>query len=106
MWLGAGVDFPLGRAYRLGLFAGFGLAGEAAPLFTAGMRFQLNPVLPDEDRDGVGGIADDCPLLKEDRDGFEDRDGCPDLDNDHDGFPDDEDACPIDPAGDFSDDGC
>jgi len=106
VWLGAGVDFPLSRAYRLGMVAGFGLVGEAVPLFTAGLRFTWNPVLPDEDRDGVGGVADQCPLLAEDLDGTDDDDGCPDLDNDGDGFPDDEDACPDQPAGDFSDDGC
>jgi hypothetical protein len=51
-------------------------------------------------------VADECPLLAEDRDGYEDGDGCPDHDNDGDGFPDDEDQCPDQPAGDFSDDGC
>jgi hypothetical protein len=89
------------------MYLGFGVVGEAAPLFSSGLRFIWNPVLPDEDRDGVGGVADECPLLAEDRDGFEDSDGCPDTDNDQDGFPDDEDACPVDPAtDDFSDDGC
>jgi hypothetical protein len=107
VWLGGGVDFPLSRAYRLGLHLGFGVAGEASPLFSAGLRFMWNPVLPDEDRDGVGGVADECPLIAEDRDGFEDSDGCPDLDNDRDGFPDDEDACPLEPTtDDFSEDGC
>jgi len=107
VWLGAGLDFPLSRAYRLGMYLGFGVAGEAAPLFSTGLRFVWNPVAPDEDKDGVGGAADECPLIAEDRDGFEDSDGCPDNDNDGDGFPDDEDACPLDPpADDFSDDGC
>jgi hypothetical protein len=107
VWLGGGVDFPLTRAYRLGMFAGFGVAGEASPLFSAGLRFKWNPVLPDEDKDGVGGTADECPLIAEDRDGYEDSDGCPEYDNDADGFPDDEDVCPNDPAADsFSEDGC
>ena len=104
--VGAGVDLPVTRAYRLGLWAGIGPAGEEVPRFTAALRFFFEPVLRDEDEDGVRGAADECPLLAEDRDGFEDGDGCPDLDNDSDGFPDDEDACPIDPAGRFSDDGC
>jgi len=106
VWLGGGVDFPVSRARRLGLFAGFGLDGVMSPVFSAGLWFAWMPVLPDEDGDGVGGASDECPLLAEDRDGFEDGDGCPDLDNDEDGFPDDEDACPDEPAGDLSDDGC
>jgi len=51
-------------------------------------------------------VSDRCPLLAEDRDGFEDDDGCPDRDNDRDGFPDDEDRCPLDPADKSSEDGC
>ncbi|MBW2276152.1 MAG: transporter [Deltaproteobacteria bacterium] len=107
VWLGGGLDFPLSRAYRLGMYIGFGVVGEASPLVSAGLRFIWNPVMPDEDEDGVGGVADECPLMAEDRDGFEDSDGCPDDDNDDDGFPDDEDACPLEPiTDDFSDDGC
>jgi hypothetical protein len=106
VWLGGGVDFPMSRQHRLGLFAGFGLVGETLPDFQIGVRFSWLPVLPDEDRDGVGGVSDRCPLLAEDRDGFEDDDGCPDRDNDRDGFPDDEDACPNEPANGASEDGC
>lgn len=101
-----GVDFPTSRLHRLGMFAAVGVVGEEVPDFQVGMRFTWMPIMPDEDRDGVGGAADECPLLPEDRDGFEDSDGCPDGDNDRDGFPDDEDECPLDPAGDFSEDGC
>ena len=106
VWLGAGLDFPLGRLHRLGLNIGAGLTGEVTPSFTFGFTLTWNPVLPDEDKDGVSGTSDECPLLKEDHDGFEDDDGCPDLDNDTDGFPDDEDKCPLEPGDDFSDDGC
>ncbi|MFO8072015.1 MAG: hypothetical protein R6V85_09095 [Polyangia bacterium] len=106
VWLGGGVDFPITRLHRLGLFLGFGVAGEEPPLFSAGLRFSWQPVLPDEDGDGIRGARDECPLMAEDYDGFEDEDGCPDLDNDEDGFPDDEDACPDKPAESFSDDGC
>ena len=104
--LSAGLDFPLGRLHRLGLNIGAGLTGEAPPSFTVGATLMWQPVLPDEDRDGVTGAADECALLKEDWDGFQDDDGCPDLDNDRDGWPDDEDKCPLTPCDDFSEDGC
>jgi hypothetical protein len=105
VWLGGGVDFPLGRRNRFGLLAGFGL-GEVAPLFTLAARLTFVPVPRDEDADGLTGSGDECPLFPEDLDGFEDSDGCPDGDNDKDGFPDDEDACPNDAAGPESEDGC
>jgi hypothetical protein len=104
--LAGGVDFPLGRLRRMAITTGVGLTGEAAPTFTFGLTLWWVPVPPDEDKDGVGGLRDECPLLLEDWDGFEDKDGCPDLDNDKDGFPDDEDRCPLVAADDFSDDGC
>ncbi len=106
VWLGGGLDFPLGRLHRLALGVGFGATGETVPAFTLGVSLLWQPVLPDEDHDGVAGAADQCRLLKEDHDGFEDDDGCPDLDNDKDGFPDDEDRCPLQPADNFSEDGC
>lgn len=106
LWLGAALDFPAGRMHRVALGVGFGLVGETVPSFTFGASLLWEPVLPDEDNDGVTGRRDKCPLLKEDLDGFQDEDGCPDLDNDADGFPDDEDLCPLQPAGNFSDDGC
>jgi OOP family OmpA-OmpF porin len=52
------------------------------------------PPNPDPDGDGVVGVADKCPLVAEDKDGFEDDDGCPDPDNDKDGIPDAQDKCP------------
>jgi len=105
VWLGLGVDFPLGRANRFGLSAGLGV-GEAAPAFAIAARLTFEPVLPDEDGDGLRGGADACPLFPEDRDGFADGDGCPDGDNDGDSFPDDEDACPDRAGGESSADGC
>jgi OOP family OmpA-OmpF porin len=50
---------------------------------------------PDPDNDGVVGAADKCPMVAEDKDGFEDEDGCPDNDNDKDGIPDAQDKCPL-----------
>lgn len=107
VFAGGGVDFPAGRHGRLSTYLEVGLDGATAPSALLSLSFQLGPVQPDEDQDHVGGLTDQCPVLKEDLDGFEDRDGCPDLDNDKDGFPDDEDRCPNQPAAsDFSPDGC
>jgi outer membrane protein OmpA-like peptidoglycan-associated protein len=56
--------------------------------------------VPDPDNDQVGILdADDrCPLVPEDRDGFEDEDGCPDTDNDQDTVLDPNDNCPLAPG--------
>lgn len=59
----------------------------------------------DPDGDGIAGNLDACPMIAEDRDGFEDSDGCPDPDNDRDGLPDPRDRCP-DQAGPGENQGC
>ena len=67
------------------------------------------PDLRDTDHDGILNDKDKCPLVAEDRDGFEDDDGCPDDDNDKDGILDSEDKCPNqseDHDGFEDDDGC
>jgi outer membrane protein OmpA-like peptidoglycan-associated protein len=51
----------------------------------------------DTDHDGIPDSVDKCPLIPEDKDGFQDADGCPDLDNDGDGIPDVDDKCPNEP---------
>ena len=54
-------------------------------------------------------VADKCPLIPEDIDGFEDQDGCPDKDNDQDGIVDARDRCPDQPEnidGIEDEDGC
>jgi outer membrane protein OmpA-like peptidoglycan-associated protein len=51
----------------------------------------------DQDKDGIFDNFDRCPLLPEDKDGFEDSDGCPDTDNDHDGIVDALDQCMMQP---------
>ena len=48
----------------------------------------------DTDEDGILDSSDECPLIPEDIDGFEDEDGCPEQDNDEDGIADLYDACP------------
>lgn len=67
------------------------------------------PGYVDTDGDGIPDSQDQCPLLAEDWDGFQDLDGCPDLDNDQDGIPDVRDQCPNDPEtynGYYDFDGC
>jgi outer membrane protein OmpA-like peptidoglycan-associated protein len=75
-----------------------------------GSLLAINPLnLPDADYDGVPDVDDQCPLVVEDHDGFQDDDGCPDLDDDNDGIPDVEDRCPRDPetVNNYEDeDGC
>ena len=48
----------------------------------------------DQDGDGIPDDVDQCPLLAEDYDGYQDHDGCPEDDNDDDGIPDRDDKCP------------
>jgi hypothetical protein len=67
------------------------------------------PDIRDSDGDGIPNDKDKCPLIAEDKDGFQDDDGCPDDDNDGDRRPDSEDKCPNDAEdidGFEDDDGC
>ncbi|HZJ64159.1 MAG TPA: thrombospondin type 3 repeat-containing protein [Kofleriaceae bacterium] len=67
------------------------------------------PDMRDSDGDGIPNGRDRCPLVPEDKDGFEDDDGCPDDDNDGDHRPDATDQCPNqaeDIDGFEDDDGC
>ena len=67
------------------------------------------PDVRDSDGDGIQNARDKCPLIPEDKDGYQDDDGCPDDDNDGDRRPDATDKCP-DVAEDIDgfddDDGC
>ncbi|MDB5050147.1 MAG: Myxococcales trans domain protein [Fibrobacteres bacterium] len=118
--LGAGLGWrtPIGLSIRVG--------GLAAPVawnpyrsltFVSAkgqeqtLRYRLQPTLSgflqiawegfplrrDRDHDGVPDARDGCPLVPEDRDGFQDEDGCPDPDNDGDGVLDGSDGCPYAP---------
>jgi outer membrane protein OmpA-like peptidoglycan-associated protein len=93
-------------------------AGGGTPIFEgygtsrlrvfADARWSWGPTA-DADGDGVPDIRDQCEILPEDRDGFEDGDGCPDADNDGDGVLDTEDRCPgeaEDVDGVDDEDGC
>jgi hypothetical protein len=89
---GAGLDRAIG-APQARFFASIGYA----------------PDVRDSDGDGVQNAKDQCPLIPEDMDGADDRDGCPDDDNDGDRRPDGEDKCPAqaeDLDGFDDDDGC
>ncbi len=93
------------------LGAGGGLTrGIGAPAFRVVLGVGYEYVEdPDPDKDGIKYDADKCPLVPEDKDGFQDVDGCPDPDNDKDGILDAKDRCPLDPedADKFEDeDGC
>ncbi|MBN2526019.1 MAG: transporter [Deltaproteobacteria bacterium] len=105
VWFGGAIDFPGAADRRLGLFGSF-LIGGADRGVRLGIQWSGIAKDRDEDRDGILLRHDQCPLLREDVDGFKDEDGCPDLDNDMDSFPDSEDACPLQKGGEFSMDGC
>lgn len=80
-----------------------------APAMKAAPRAVTPPRFVDTDGDGIPDEQDQCPLMAEDWDGFQDFDGCPDLDNDRDGIPDIRDQCPNDPEtynGYYDFDGC
>jgi outer membrane protein OmpA-like peptidoglycan-associated protein len=85
-------DLQLFAAAGPGLSEGY---GTPVVRVVAGAAWSNAP--RDLDGDGVPDDVDRCPLVPEDRDGFEDEDGCPDPDNDHDGIPDAADKCPNDP---------
>jgi outer membrane protein OmpA-like peptidoglycan-associated protein len=94
------LELLLGARQRLGAFQIYGALGPGlddgygTPVFrvVAGGSWSNAPL--DVDHDGVPDDIDRCPIVAEDRDGFEDADGCPDLDNDKDGIPDESDRCP------------
>ena len=90
-----------------------GGAGLVKGLGSPESRFFLSvgyaPDVRDSDGDGIPNGRDKCPLVEEDKDGFQDSDGCPDDDNDGDRRPDATDKCPNeaeDIDGFDDDDGC
>jgi OOP family OmpA-OmpF porin len=90
-----------------------GGAGLVKGIGSPESRFFLSvgyaPDVRDSDGDGIPNGRDQCPLIPEDKDGWQDNDGCPDDDNDGDRRPDATDKCP-DQAEDLDgfddDDGC
>jgi hypothetical protein len=95
-------------AFAAAIGAGLNRA-VGAPAIRGTLGVWWAPRVHDADRDGIGDDKDQCAMLPEDFDGFEDKDGCPDLDNDNDGIPDLDDLCPNQAAEegrDQNEDGC
>lgn len=97
-------------SWALMLASGLGLRDAVgAPDARGLLGVRYRPQSHDRDRDGVADGDDECPLLPEDRDGFQDDDGCEDPDNDNDWVPDADDLCPNEEAlegRDADEDGC
>ncbi|MBU1536239.1 thrombospondin type 3 repeat-containing protein [Myxococcota bacterium] len=92
---GLSASYNLGKGMRVQAGANIGIvAGVGTPLVRGLLGFKWIPAIKDTDGDGIPDEEDKCPLIKEDKDGFEDEDGCPELDNDKDGIPDAKDKCP------------
>ncbi|HEX7478252.1 MAG TPA: thrombospondin type 3 repeat-containing protein [Polyangiales bacterium] len=109
------LELDLGARVHVGELAitlggGFGLTrGLGTPDGRVLLGVLWAPADKDADADGIPDDRDQCPLLAEDHDGFQDSDGCPDPDNDNDLVPDVDDLCPNDPAlegKDDNEDGC
>jgi OOP family OmpA-OmpF porin len=104
--------FRLVTAKSLAVTVGGGAGLDRAigsPMARFFMSVGYAPDVRDSDGDGVQNAKDKCPLIPEDMDGYDDRDGCPDDDNDGDRRPDGEDKCPAnaeDLDGFDDDDGC
>ncbi len=92
------------------LGGGAGLVkGVGSPASRFFLSIGYSPDVRDSDGDGIPNAIDKCPLIPEDRDGFDDEDGCPDDDSDGDRRPDSEDKCPNEPEdldGFDDEDGC
>ncbi|HMG54846.1 MAG TPA: transporter, partial [Kofleriaceae bacterium] len=85
------------------------IKGIGAPEARLFVSLGFAPDVRDSDGDGIPNGRDRCPLVPEDKDGFQDDDGCPDDDNDGDHRPDAVDKCPNDAEdidGFEDDDGC
>ena len=107
---GGGVRILATDALALVGGLGFGLnEGIGSPELRGFLSIGWAPDTRDTDGDGIANSNDKCPLVAEDRDGFEDRDGCADEDNDGDRREDNIDKCPEkaeDLDGFDDDDGC
>ncbi|MCG8420303.1 MAG: OmpA family protein [Proteobacteria bacterium] len=115
----AGVHYRVTADTTLRLGLGSSFLGARGDLFRAMFGVVWTPVpkgsptigdsTSDIDGDDTPDMADLCPDMAEDPDGFQDGDGCPDTDNDGDGLDDARDTCPDQPEdkdGHLDDDGC
>ena len=105
-----GLRVGITRSMAVVAGAGAGLdRAIGAPNARVFVSLGYAPDVRDSDGDGIENARDKCPLVPEDKDGFQDEDGCPDEDNDGDHRPDAEDKCPNiaeDIDGFEDDDGC
>ena len=105
-----GIRFRISKSMSMLVSGGGGLVrGVGSPAVRASVSMSWAPDYGDTDNDGIANLSDQCPLLAEDIDGFEDGDGCPDDDNDGDLRADRVDQCPNDREdidGFEDDDGC
>ncbi|HTM23536.1 MAG TPA: transporter, partial [Kofleriaceae bacterium] len=93
--IAAGLRLRATKAINVVLGGGAGLVqGIGSPGLRTFVAVGWAPDTRDTDNDGVANVRDRCPLVPEDRDGFEDGDGCPEEDNDGDLRADAEDNCP------------
>jgi outer membrane protein OmpA-like peptidoglycan-associated protein len=85
-----GPSYPHDDSYTLNASYGeFSLGVSFAPGAKKGAEMVLPPADPDPDKDGVVGIADQCP----NENGGTNADGCPTRDQDGDGVADANDKC-------------
>jgi outer membrane protein OmpA-like peptidoglycan-associated protein len=92
---GAAVRYKATRSISVLAGGGGGLVrGIGAPTQRFFVSVGWAPDFRDDDDDGIANEKDNCPLLAEDKDGFQDEDGCPDDDNDGDLREDAIDKCP------------
>jgi len=105
-----GFRLIAGRSVAVTIGGGAGLdRAIGSPTARFFLSVGYAPDVRDSDGDGIQNSSDKCPLIPEDLDGHDDRDGCPDDDNDGDRRPDSEDKCPNEPEdldGFDDDDGC
>ena len=105
-----GLRLHTSAAVAVVLGGGAGLIkGIGSPDYEFFLSLGYAPDIRDSDGDGIPNSRDKCPLVPEDKDGFQDEDGCPDDDNDGDRNPDATDKCPNqaeDIDGFEDDDGC
>ncbi|MEZ4273221.1 MAG: hypothetical protein R3C68_17830 [Myxococcota bacterium] len=92
-----GIGFDITDRFNILLAGGTAIAGAySIPDYRGIVTLSYSERFSDRDNDLVEDSDDRCPVVAEDRDGFEDTDGCPDEDNDKDFLLDAEDSalCP------------
>jgi OOP family OmpA-OmpF porin len=108
--VGGGARILATKAIAVVLGGGGGVVrGIGSPELRFFVSLGYAPDSRDSDGDGIPNSSDRCPLVAEDKDGFQDSDGCADDDNDGDRREDAIDKCvsePEDLDGFEDEDGC